>query len=290
MSNFDSNNKEVSLIGSDIQSPLETICDAKEETELKTAAEMLQDFMKGFDDLVAVKRKEGVISEPDPTTWLGWAEKYAKLPSVQRLDKSLDYFPQLLGKLKCDCMNGKKGWIMFGRPGCGKTHRATIISNTIGIRMMSARSMVLKFCSSKPNSEEYIRSLAGLGTVHICGRSPNLDLIIDDLGTELPKATLFGTPYVPMTEMLAMRCDEWPRVRTYITTNLTPKDLEAHVGDRLWSRFNEQMTFLQFKDIDHRVTNNNSSAASVNNQADITRNQGTITPDEGQVQQEDPHR
>lgn len=97
--------------------------------------------------------------------------------------------------------------------------------------------------------------------------------------------------------MLAYRCEEWPRVRTYITTNLTKEELANHVGDRIWSRFNEQMVFLHFKEVDHRIITPAPlpSPASVNYQPTLISTPSNVqfTQDERQVQQEDaesPHR
>lgn len=195
---------------------------------------------------------------PSPSTWQEWLAVFRADPEIAALDESMRYFPELVAKMKCDCLQQRRGWVMMGRPGAGKTRRAAIISKLLSIPMRSARDMVLEICSTKITTES-IRAIAGLGTCRITGRAREQDLIIDDLGIELPRATFFGTPIDPMSEMLSIRLDLWPHVRTYITTNLEQAALAERYGERIWSRLNEQMIFLPFCHVDHRFNNSASN-------------------------------
>lgn len=295
MSNSIANNKPPTPVGVAVQNASDAIYDGKAAIPLKTVA----DIMPALDALGAAFRarmtdNKETSDKPASNDWREWMRYYASLPSIARLDDSLEFYPALVAKMKCDCLQLKRGWIMFGRPGSGKTCRAKIISDLLGIPMITARSMVLRLCcAGKVTSEATLRDMAGLGTVPLSGRTRGCDLIIDDLGTELPRATLFGTPIQPMVEMLSLRLDEWPRVRTYITTNMAENELKAHVGDRIWSRFEEQMAFMRFKAIDHRSCNANqttvpSPPASANvPDSNTIHHQGDIAHDEGQIQPED---
>ena len=295
MSNSNANNIPPTGVGVAVQNASDAISDGKAAIPLKTVA----DIMPGLDALGAAFRarmtdKKETSDKPASNDWREWMRYYASLPVIARLDDSLEFYPALVAKMKCDCLQLKRGWIMFGRPGSGKTSRAKIISDLLGIPMITARSMVLRLCSAGDvKSEAQLRDMAGLGTVPLSGRSRGRDLIIDDLGTELPRASLFGTPIQPMIEMLSLRLDEWPRVRTYITTNMAEDELKAHVGDRIWSRFEEQMAFMRFKNIDHRSCNANqttvpSPPASANVPVpNAINHQGDLAHDEGQIQPED---
>lgn len=261
--------------GVSVQNSSGAIYGGKAAIPLKAVA----DIMPMLDALGASFRKrmtgkKETSDKPASNDWREWMRYYASLPAIARLDDSLGFYPALVAKMKCDCLQLRRGWIMFGRPGSGKTSRAKIISGLLGIPMITARSMVLRLCSAGGvMSEAQLRGMAGLGTIPLSGRRRERDLIIDDLGTELPRASLFGTPIRPMVEMLSLRLDEWPRVRTYITTNMAEDELKAHVGDRIWSRFEGQMTFMRFKSIDHRSCN------APHHQGDSARDEGQVQPE-----------
>jgi DNA replication protein DnaC len=149
------------------------------------------------------------------------------------------------------------GLLFLGPPGCGKTKRMRMISKNCDIETREARNMVLALIG-KQGSLAQIRRYANLPEERIgynVKRLKAYDLIIDDLGEEPQIISLYGTKVDAMGMMLKERFDNFPKVRTYITTNLDYGMLLARYGERIVSRMFEQLLLLRFKNIDHRKLN-----------------------------------
>ena len=76
---------------------------------------------------------------------------------------------------------------------------------------------------------------------------------IDDLGTEPREVMDFGNVVTPVIDLLTMRYDE--QLFTIITTNLTPKQIREHYGDRIADRLNEMGERIVFKNSSYRTDN-----------------------------------
>lgn len=160
----------------------------------------------------------------------------------QGLDPSLGRIDELFAKMKMQEIPGGRGWYIFGNTGTGKTARARIAAKLTGIELVDA-------CEY---SWEVIRTLTrDFDLMKACRLRQNLDgyvvgnhLIIDDLGTEPNEVNIFGTKVNPMQFILERRLNHWPKVKTYITSNLTRADLGRRYGERTLSRFEGSMIFI----------------------------------------------
>lgn len=76
---------------------------------------------------------------------------------------------------------------------------------------------------------------------------------IDDLGTEPREVMDFGNVVTPVIDLLTKRYDE--QLFTIITTNLTPKQIREHYGDRIADRLNEMVEKIVFKNDSYRTDN-----------------------------------
>ena len=74
---------------------------------------------------------------------------------------------------------------------------------------------------------------------------------IDDLGTEPQEVMDFGNAVTPVIDMLTKRYDE--QLFTIITTNLTPKQIRDHYGDRIADRLNEMVEKIVFTNGTYRT-------------------------------------
>ncbi|MFJ5875337.1 ATP-binding protein [Streptomyces sp. NPDC093088] len=133
--------------------------------------------------------------------------------------------------------------LMAGVVGAGKTHQAygavrLLVQNGVGVRWRATTAADL-YAELRPRPG--VDSERELAAVSRCPL-----LIIDDLG--------------------AAKASEWTEEITYrlinrrynlmlptlITTNLTIRDLRAHVGDRVASRLRQMTTRVEFDEVDRR--------------------------------------
>ena len=73
---------------------------------------------------------------------------------------------------------------------------------------------------------------------------------IDDPGTESQEVMDFGNVVTPVIDFLTKRHDE--QLFTIITTNLTPKQIREHYGDRIAERLNEMVEKIVFTNNSYR--------------------------------------
>ena len=70
-------------------------------------------------------------------------------------------------------------------------------------------------------------------------------LCIDDVGLEPTEVLDFGNAINPVIEILEQRYRN--QLFTFITTNLTPKQIREKYGDRIADRFNETMKCIVYE-------------------------------------------
>ena len=70
-------------------------------------------------------------------------------------------------------------------------------------------------------------------------------LAIDDIGLEPTEVLDFGNAINPVIEVLEHRYRQ--QLFTFITTNLTPKQIREKYGDRVADRFNEIMKCIVYE-------------------------------------------
>lgn len=69
-------------------------------------------------------------------------------------------------------------------------------------------------------------------------------LCIDDMGLEPTEVLDFGNSINPVIEILEHRYRQ--QLFTFITTNLTPRQIREKYGDRIADRFNEMMKCIVY--------------------------------------------
>lgn len=74
---------------------------------------------------------------------------------------------------------------------------------------------------------------------------------IDDIGTEPVEVMDYGNIVTPVIDLLTKRYDD--QLFTIITTNLTPKQIREHYGDRIADRLNEMFEKIVFKNGSYRT-------------------------------------
>lgn len=75
-------------------------------------------------------------------------------------------------------------------------------------------------------------------------------LAIDDLGTEPAEVLDYGNVLNPAIDLLSARYTD--QLFTIVTTNLTPKQIREHYGDRIADRFNEMFERIIFDNPTYR--------------------------------------
>lgn len=87
-----------------------------------------------------------------------------------------------------------------------------------------------KIVTDYASQERYYNNVAILG--------------IDDLGNEPTEIVKFGQLFNPICDLLESRYND--RLITFVTTNLTPKELRVKYGARIVDRMNETMKIVVF--------------------------------------------
>ena len=131
----------------------------------------------------------------------------------------------------------KCGILLCGNCGNGKTTTMNaflsvskyLASPGIDIEATSARRI-----TQIAKDEEVMRSAKGIKV-----------LCIDDIGLEPTEVLDFGNAINPVIEILEQRYRN--QLFTFITTNLTPKQIREKYGDRIADRFNETMKCIVYE-------------------------------------------
>ena len=112
--------------------------------------------------------------------------------------------------------------------------RPKVYENRISIKIVHVKEIIAK-CKDF-NVMESLKETPYLG--------------IDDLGVEPKEVLDYGNVCNPVLDLLEYRYSE--QLTTFITTNLTPKEIEEHYGVRIADRFNEMIEKIVFQDVSYR--------------------------------------
>ena len=143
----------------------------------------------------------------------------------------------------------KKGILMTGPVGCGKTSLMTLIKAFFPqekqYTLKSVREITFEF------EKDGFRVISRYSNLAFCN-SPfsltNRAFCFDDLGTEQP-IRYFGNQCNVMAEILLSRYDLFVQkgVLPHITTNLSASELESMYGSRVRSRMREMFNLVAFE-------------------------------------------
>lgn len=204
------------------------------------------------------------ITPPSPATYEPLADDYrrkvaalAEWMQKNNIDADPDNLPSIIATTnsKYGAIVNQRGWIFSGGVGSGKTRRARIASIHAGIPMLSAPRIVADAAVNVTKCNR-LGDAGNLPTLSsISGRAWEFDLIIDDLGTEPPAYSDWGVKRDLMAEVLLARLDLWPKIRTFITTNLNKEELKARYGARVASRLFQACAWIPITHPDRRAGN-----------------------------------
>ncbi|MCA1760567.1 MAG: hypothetical protein LC658_12440 [Bacteroidales bacterium] len=142
----------------------------------------------------------------------------------------------------------KKGILLTGPIGCGKTSLMTLVNYflppTLQYHIKSTRETAFEF---EKEGYKVIRRYSTKAVVPPVNAPVSGIFCFDDLGTEQPQK-YFGNQCNVMAEILLSRYDLFisKGIPTHVTTNLSASELEEKYGNRLRSRMREMFNLVAF--------------------------------------------
>lgn len=140
----------------------------------------------------------------------------------------------------------KKGLILIGPVGCGKTTLLKIIQkNSFNpYRFVSCRKVANDYAEFGHSAIGTYSSVQEV-TKHDWFGHTNVGYCFDDLGTEGEKKN-FGNQLNVMAEIILNRYDNIPeKFKTHFTTNLTADEMLKIYGERAFSRMREMLNIIE---------------------------------------------
>lgn len=135
----------------------------------------------------------------------------------------------------------RRGLVLYGPSGTGKT----MLARLIGDRLLSA-ARIVEMYREHDYGEVFSELVYGIRVDGKLREGPTR-LAIDDLGQE-PQAVSYGQRDEVLGRVLCERYEHWQRtgVRTVVTTNCTPKEVEVRYGRRVLDRLTEMCVAIEF--------------------------------------------
>lgn len=149
---------------------------------------------------------------------------------IERLARLLTADRGKFGIMLCGtCGNGKTTMLYAFQAAVNFLNDRGMFPERTGIRIIPAREIALKASDVKATKE--IKSLPMLA--------------IEDMGTESAEVLSYGNVFNPVDDVISFRYDR--QLFTFITSNLTPKEIRERYGDRIADRFNEMLHVIVFE-------------------------------------------
>jgi len=145
----------------------------------------------------------------------------------------------LAGETK-EAKNALKALLIRGNIGTGKTFIIQVLAamlNDLGKHLRIIHAIEIVDAYRRDNNDEISRFKSGL----IC---------IDDLGSEEPSIINYGSHQHPVYDVLSHR--HIKKMPTFITTNLTSKQIEERYGERIRDRLREMCNEIKLTGISKR--------------------------------------
>jgi DNA replication protein DnaC len=141
----------------------------------------------------------------------------------------------------------KKGLLLFGPVGCGKTTLLKIMSrNTKApFGVISCRKIAEDFAQHGHNAITNYSKLRNANKRENLGHDV-VGICFDDMGTETNKKN-FGNEANVMAEVILNLYDYKDNIgRVHLTTNISDADIIANYGERVFSRLKEMVNIIEF--------------------------------------------
>ncbi|TCN61641.1 P-loop NTPase family protein [Acetobacteroides hydrogenigenes] len=163
--------------------------------------------------------------------------------------KLLAYFTNNLQACQKYAISQRKGLMLSGPVGCGKTSLMRLF-NTLLLPQYKYQVKPCRDISFEFNRDGY--SMIHKYSTNSYSRGQHKIYCFDDLGTE-NHLKFYGVECNVMAEILLSRYDQFTLhgLQTHITTNLTSMDIEEQYGKRVRSRMREMFNLLAF-DVESR--------------------------------------
>lgn len=142
----------------------------------------------------------------------------------------------------------KKGLLLTGSIGTGKTTAMKIFSKMFAFKIASTRYIIREFnITGMEIIDQYGRDSYMMDGVPL--QKKPITVCFDDLGMEETNSQLYGNKANVVGEILLDRYDCFINsgMITHATTNLLISDLEKIYGDRIRDRLREMMNLIIFK-------------------------------------------
>lgn len=144
----------------------------------------------------------------------------------------------------------KKGIMLYGAIGCGKTEMMRVISkNTFRPFIINPVRKITDAYADKKGGVQALKEYSSMLEVypHLNLGIANCGRCFDDLGTEENRKN-FGNEINVMQDILYKIYDERLAGNFHLTTNLTTDEIEEYYGKRIRSRMREMFNVLEFPD------------------------------------------
>jgi DNA replication protein DnaC len=141
-------------------------------------------------------------------------------------------------------LDPKKGYVLLGNPGIGKTYamREEAKTQKIGWGHPNLPSIYSGF---RDLSSKFIFSKCEMqGSSYLNQFCEDHEMWLDDLGFEPTECNSYGTKFIPMQDLIFHRHKLFPYRKTSFTTNYTPDQLEKKYGPAILSRLKEMCNFI----------------------------------------------
>lgn len=181
---------------------------------------------------------------------------------IPKMEKAMDdaglerwRFPEILAKMATGEVREKKGVVLCGCTGNGKSTRMRLAERLLLIPMK--RASVMSEMINENYSRENFEDIANLPVYANC--SPHqYDLIIDELGSENSRYYRYGNKTDIMASVIMARYECFPKWKTHFTTNFTIDEIEQYYGLKIVSRLLEMCIFVPLPGDDRRRANLNT--------------------------------
>ena len=157
-------------------------------------------------------------------------------------EKLSSYFSVKTGELDL-----KKGILLAGNIGTGKTIAMHVFARLKGFKVISTRHIVRDFANKGMDAlDQYGRNSFKINPGGHLDRSQPQTICFDDLGLEDTNSQLYGNKANVMAEILIDRYEHWRfcEMMTHATTNLNLTKIAEMYGDRVMDRINEMMNVV----------------------------------------------
>jgi DNA replication protein DnaC len=158
--------------------------------------------------------------------------------------KLLIYFLQYPKRAEQEGIDLRKGVLLSGPVGCGKSSLMTLMNYIPG----PGRNYIIRTCRqvSVEFQDDGHKVFARYSTFSFDSHTPKI-YCFDDLGAERT-IKYFGNECNVLGEILTNRYDLFVthHMLTHLTTNLSADDIEAQYGSRLRSRLRAQLNLIAF--------------------------------------------